>query len=196
MPQHSAGSAGPPTALIATLQMDRDAGERFTALREAHFPPDRNWLQAHITLFHALPTASADTVLRDASEVAADHEAFTLRVDHVRSLGAGVAYALVSPRADALRRTLAARWEALLGRQDRHWHGRLHITVQNKVAPATARRLQERLAQDFLPHDIGAVGLQVWEYLGGPWRLLATAPFAVASVERTALGPDGADPGR
>ncbi len=192
MPQHSAGSAGPPSALILTLQMDREASERFTALRQAHFPPDRNWLQAHITLFHALPMASADAVLRDVAELAARVEAFPMRVDRVRFLGAGVAYAIVSAKADALRRTLAGHWGPLLGRQDLHWHGRLHVTVQNKVPPATARALQQRLEQDFTPHDISAVGLQAWEYLGGPWQLAATFPFVAGCCAKTPHAPSEA----
>ncbi len=171
----------PASALIVTLQMDPAAAERFTALRRAHFPPARNWLEAHVTLFHALPVASLDTVLADAADLAARTGAFALQVDGLLFLGAGVAYLLSSPTATDVRRTLAGRWDALLGRQDRRWHGRLHVTVQNKVAPTTARALQAALEQDFVPHAVGATGLQVWYYEGGPWRHAATFAFAGAA---------------
>ncbi|KQM76407.1 hypothetical protein ASE76_18795 [Xylophilus sp. Leaf220] len=125
--------------------------------------------------------ASLDTVLADAADLAARTGAFALQVDRLLFLGAGVAYLLSSPTATDVRRTLAGRWDALLGRQDRQWHGRLHVTVQNKVAPTTARALQAALEQDFVPHAVGATGLQVWYYEGGPWRHAATFAFAGAA---------------
>ena len=165
------------TALIVTLRMDPDAAARFTALRQRHFPPHRNWLDAHVTLFHALPLAAEDEVLRDAAELAGATPAFALRVDRLLFLGGGVAYGMTSARALDLRRALAGRWDALLSRQDRAWQGRLHVTVQNKVEPAAARALQAELERDFAPHDVGATGLQVWRYVGGPWAHVATLPF-------------------
>ncbi|WPB55386.1 2'-5' RNA ligase family protein [Xylophilus sp. GOD-11R] len=166
------------TALIVTLQMDEASAARFTELRRQHFPPERNWLEAHITLFHALPVASLHTVLQDAAAVAGRTDAFRLRVDRVHFLGAGVAYAMSSPEALAVRATLAEAWLPLLGRQDLAWRGPLHVTVQNKVQPPVARRLQAELEQGFQPHDVGAVGLQVWHYEGGPWRAAAAFSFA------------------
>ena len=165
-------------ALIVTLQMEPSASARFSALRRAHFPPQRNWLDAHITLFHALPAASLDVVLRDSAALAAATPAFALRVDRVLFLGAGVAYALSSPRAADLRSALAERWQDLLGPQDRNKRGPLHVTVQNKVAPAKARYLQSELEQAFSPHEVGATGLQVWHYMGGPWKHAATFSFS------------------
>jgi hypothetical protein len=166
------------TALIVTLAMEAEAAARFTALRQAHFPSERNHLDAHITLFHALPVESLDTVLRDAAELAEETAAFPMQADRLQFLGAGVAYGMTSPEASALRRALAARWDPLLGRQDRNWHGRLHVTVQNKVPPAQARALLAELERDFAPHAVEATGLQVWHYLGGPWRHAATFAFA------------------
>ncbi len=170
-------SATPPTALIVTLAMDSEAAARFTAMRRAHFPPERNWLDAHITLFHALPMEAEDRVVHDVRALAAAIPAFDLAVDRLLFLGGGVAYGLTSPDATQLRRTLADRWASLLGRQDSRWHGRLHVTVQNKVPPAQARQLLKTLEHDFVPHPVGAVGVQVWHYLGGPWRLVAACPF-------------------
>ncbi|GAA6121210.1 2'-5' RNA ligase family protein [Acidovorax sp. FG27] len=179
-PLPKSGSAAEPdaTALIVTLQMDPTASARFTALRRQHFPAHRNWLDAHITLFHSLPVGSVDLVLRDAQALASSIEPFGLHVDRVQFLGAGVAYALSSVQAVRLRSALAERWSSLLGPQDRAKRGALHITVQNKVPPAAARQLQGELEQAFEPHDIAAVGVQVWYYVGGPWRHAATVPFS------------------
>lgn len=171
----------PAAPLIVTLRLGAEAAGRFSALRRAHFPPHRNWLDAHVTLFHALPGAAVETVLADAADVAARQPAFTLRVERLLFLGAGVAYALAAPEADRLRRTLAERWAALLGAQDRSWRGPLHVTIQNKVAPAAARALHRQLAMTFEPEDVPAVGIDIWYYQGGPWRHAATYAFVASS---------------
>jgi hypothetical protein len=51
------------------------------------------------------------------------------------------------------------------------------VTVQNKVEPAVARALRDRLAAEFVPHRVGARGLGLWRYLGGPWAPIAEYPF-------------------
>lgn len=166
--------------LVVTLRMGDQAAARFTALRRTHFPPGRNWLDAHVTLFHALPGAALDAVLADAKDVASAQAPFPMRSAGVRFLGAGVAYTLVTPEGDALRSALVQRWSALLGRQDQARRNALHITVQNKVAPAAARALHERLERCFVPEDVPAVGLDVWHYEGGPWRAAAAYAFGPA----------------
>ncbi len=166
-----------PTPLILTLQMDAASAATFTELRRRHFPPARNWLDAHITLFHALPPGASDQVLQDVAEVAAQTRAFTMRVERVRFLGAGVAFDLTSLAALALRRTLAERWEHMLGRQDKQWRGPLHVTVQNKVRPEVARALHDELTQDFEPRDVSATGLELWRYFGGPWQAVGIWEF-------------------
>ncbi len=58
--------------LILTARMEPAAQERFTALRTAHFPPSRNYLSAHITLFHALPGDELETVQAILAQEAAE----------------------------------------------------------------------------------------------------------------------------
>ena len=164
--------------LIVTLRMGDEAAARFTAMRHAHFPPHRNWLAAHVTFFHALPGGAIDAVLADAAEAAYAQPPFSLRCTGVRFLGGGVAYVLASSEAVALRAALADRWAALLGRQDQARRGDFHVTVQNKVAPEAARALESELRATFAPHDVPAVGLDVWHYEGGPWRAAASFAFA------------------
>lgn len=41
--------------LVATLSIDSTAEEYFDNLRKQHFPKERNYLNAHLTLFNALP---------------------------------------------------------------------------------------------------------------------------------------------
>ena len=160
--------------LILTLALDPAAQARFDALRAAHFPPERNHLAAHVTLFHALPDASA---VREDVRAAAERPAFPVRVTGLRSLGRGVAYVLQAPELTDLRRELAYGWDALLTPQDRQRHSP-HVTVQNKVAPDRARALLAELSEGFAPYDVTGTGLALWRYLGGPWEHVETAAFA------------------
>lgn len=172
-PLHEGRSSVSP--LIVTLLLEPAAQERFDRLRAAHFPAGRNHLAAHVTLFHALPGEEVDAVSADLAS-AADRPAFDVAVTGVRSLGRGVAYTLDAPELAELRADLARRWAPWLTPQDRQRHAP-HVTVQNKVEPAVARALRDRLAAEFVPHRVGGRGLGLWRYLGGPWAPVAEHPF-------------------
>jgi 2'-5' RNA ligase len=162
--------------LIVTLQMDERSQERFDDLRELHFPPERNYLRAHLTLFHKLPGEREDEISADLREICLGREPLTMTATNILFLGRGVAYELSSPELVALRRELATGWEPWLGAQDRQGF-KPHVTVQNKVAPETAQTLHGRLLATFSPFDVGGVGLSFWRYLGGPWEPVGTHLF-------------------
>jgi hypothetical protein len=161
--------------LIVTLEPDEASHQFFDAQRRAHFPPERNVIAAHITLFHHLPGSEREAIRSELAR-ACRRDAFRMDVTGLRSLGRGVAYRVESRTADALRAGLAAGWAAWLTPQDRQTP-RLHVTIQNKVAPETARRLIEALEADFKPFSITAQALRLWSYQGGPWSHLDRFPF-------------------
>ena len=156
-------------------QLDDEAQQRFDRLRAQHFPSERNFLAAHVTLFHALPGEHVDAVRADLRQ-ATDREPFDVDVTGVRFLGRGVAFSLASPELSGLRSGLASAWQPWLTPQDRQKHSP-HVTVQNKVDPAVARSLHDGLAAAFEPHRVRARGLGLWRYLGGPWEPVAELPF-------------------
>ncbi len=156
--------------------MDDASQGKFDRLREAHFPPERNYLRAHLTLFHKLPAEHEPEISEDLREVCGGHEPFTLTATGVRFLGRGVAYELLSPELLSIRKDLAVRWEPWLGAQDRQGF-RPHVTVQNKVSPKEARELHESLQASFSPFEVRGEGLSLWRYLGGPWEHAGTYPF-------------------
>lgn len=163
--------------LVVTLRLDPASQEVFDRLRAAHFPPARNHLAAHVTLFHALPGDRLVPVAADLAAAASRQPAFPVRVAGLRSLGGGVAYDLASPELERLRGRLAARWSPWLTRQDAGgW--RPHVTVQNKVPPAAARLLLGDLRAVFEPWSATAEGLSLWWYRGGPWERIEVLPFA------------------
>jgi 2'-5' RNA ligase len=160
---------------VVTLLLDDDAQGRFDRLRAEHFPPERNHLSAHVTLFHALPgehLAEVSAGLRAAAE----RKSFEVEVTGLRFLGRGVAYTLRSAELADLRDGLAAAWEPWLTPQDRQRHAP-HVTVQNKVDPAVARALHDRLSAEFTPWSARARGIGLWRYLGGPWEPVTEHPF-------------------
>ncbi len=166
--------------LIVTLLLEEAAQQRFDRLRAQHFPAERNHLAAHVTLFHALPGEHLDAVRADLA-AAADRPAFDVAVSGVRFLGRGVAYSLASSELAALRSGLASAWQPWLTPQDQQLHAP-HVTVQNKVAPAVARALHERLVAGFAPYDVRARGLALWRYLGGPWEPVDEFAFSRGAV--------------
>ena len=160
------GLEAPP--IIVTLAMEDAARARFQALRDAHFPPELNRVPAHLTLFHALPGTAADEV-EDVARRACAREPFLVEVLAPRSLGRGVAFPCASATLAALREEIASAFRDRLTRQDAQgW--RPHVTVQNKVTPERARATLERLSREFEPWSFEALGLDLWDYLGGPWK--------------------------
>jgi len=171
-----APASGASEPLILTLKMDERSQEMFDRLRGLYFPPERNYLSAHLTLFHKLPGEREAEISADLREVCRDRQPLTLTATGLRSLGQGVAFELSSPDLVMLRRELAGRWGSWLGAQDRQGF-RPHVTVQNKVSPERAKALHGRLLATFSPFEVGGVGLSLWRYLGGPWEPSGTYPF-------------------
>ncbi|RAI00879.1 phosphoesterase HXTX [Acuticoccus sediminis] len=161
--------------IIVTLQFDEPAATFFETQRRTYFPAAINRVPAHLTLFHALPGAEEDPVMRAIGTVAA-RPRFPVAVEGLLSLGRGVAYRLSSAPLVALRSDLAKRFDPWLTRQDREAF-RPHVTVQNKVTPETARATRAELERTFTPFTATAEGLQLWHYRGGPWAPLAAVAF-------------------
>ena len=171
--------------LILTLQLDPQAQAFYDDLRIRHFPPARNLIPAHLTLFHHLPDqASTVEVLRQA---AAATPPFPLANPTPRSIGRGVAVFFHSDALAALHVALSQAFQPHLIPQDRQ-RLRPHIVVQNKVDPEIARRTLPLLQSIPLPEP-HAIGLTLWRYLGGPWELLSHMPFVEidlnSSIKRT-----------
>ncbi len=168
--------------LILTLKMNERSQERFDRLRELHFPPERNYLSAHLTLFHKLPGEREAETSAELHDVCRNQDPLALAVTGLRFLGRGVAYELSSPELMALRRKLVRSWEPWLGAQDRQGL-KPHVTVQNKVSPERSRALHEQLQATFSPFEVEGLGLSLWRYMGGPWEEIDTYLFGAGPEE-------------
>jgi 2'-5' RNA ligase superfamily len=162
-------------ALIVTAEMAPADLAWLDRLRRAHYPPERNYVPAHLTMFHALPPSAEGELRRALAQLAAERPP-RATVEGLINLGGGVAVRVVSPDLDAMRRELAADFHGLLSAQDSGgW--RPHVTIQNKVIAKDARELLANLEREFRPRPLGIVGLGLHRYLGGPWERLETYSF-------------------
>jgi hypothetical protein len=144
-------------------------------LRRAHFPPERNQLDAHLTLFHHLPPSLESEVRRRLTEITRQRPP-SASADGLLNLGRGVAIRIASPALLDIRAELADAFSGLLTPQDAAgW--RPHVTIQNKVEPAAARALLTSLESKYRSRPLHITGLAAWWYRGGPWELLSRHPF-------------------
>lgn len=161
--------------LIVTLRLDAQSSQFFDRERQRYFPPGRNFLASHITLFHKFARSREGEVREALHECAAGMKAFPIAVAGLRFLGRGVAYELASDDLFELRAVLAKRLGDVSPQDAQGF--RPHVTVQNKVAPEEARALMETLCAGFSPWSAQGIGIDLWAYKGGPWAPLGTFPF-------------------
>ena len=166
-----------PAPIIVTALFGRQDQAWFDAMRREHFPPDRNVLDAHLTLFHHLPPSCADELKHRLVEETRGVRAPEAKAAGLMSLGRGVAIRVEAPGVTAVRARLAEAFVGLLMPQDAGgW--RPHVTVQNKVQPAAAKVLLSTLGRDFRARPVEVAGLATWWYRGGPWEPLSRHMFA------------------
>ena len=163
-------------SLILTLRLDPASQCYFEELRQLHFPPARNLIPAHLTLFHNLP--ETEGVLATLEEIAHGQEQFELEAIGLLNLGRGVAFSLSSQSLQTLHERLCRIFRDHLIPQDRQ-RFRPHIVIQNKVTPAHARALLAEMQADYSSRTVQALGLDVWRYLNGPWEPVRTYLFRV-----------------
>lgn len=162
-------------ALIITAALGSEDFAWLDGQRRAYFPPERNQLSAHMTMFHALPPSGEEEAKRVLAEQAR-RPAPRASVAGLMNLGRGVAYRIVSDELEAIRRDIAEHFHGFLTAQDAQgW--RPHVTVMNKAEPSAAKWLLCELEADFRPRPLKIAGLELHRYLGGPWEKLARWSF-------------------
>ena len=162
-----------PLILLASLGPADFA--RLDALRRRHYPPDRNRVPAHLTVFRSLPPSAEDEVRRVLARIGSLQP--PQATEHgLIDLGSGVAIRIRSDDLDRLRDQLAEEFHGLLSAQDRGgWIP--HVTIQNKVEPKTARALLRSLEKDFRPRALKIAGLELVRYSNKEWERLANYRF-------------------
>jgi 2'-5' RNA ligase len=166
--------AGQGPIIVTALFGDGDNGW-LQELRRLHYPPERNRVPAHLTLFRHLPPGLERELARRLAHAAAAPPPPAAIAD-VIDLGAGTALRIDSGALEDLRADLADAFHGLLTPQDQApW--RPHVTIQNKVEPREARHLQAQLRGRFERRPLALKGLAAWRYRDGPWEEIRTFPF-------------------
>ena len=161
--------------LLVTAEMPPDIHEWADAMRRAYFPPERNKLRAHVTLFHALPPSVEDelvALIGDLTRISPPEA----RITGLMKLGGGTALAVDSPGVVELHEIIQDRMDGAMTRQDQQ-KLRLHITIQNKVSGEEARALQTKLADTLELKQFRFHGLGIYYYVDGLWQHRKTFAF-------------------
>ena len=162
---------------ILTLLTDAAHHKRMTAIRDQYFPKRINKLEAHLTLFHALPASRMDSDLIPViKSVASSTSAFKVHAVRPFRLKRGVAISVAkntgSAQAQEVHNALQRPWldAEFLSEQDRGGC-RVHYTVMNKVEDeAVIQKALGDLGNDFRGDWGTAEGLGLWKYDRGFWR--------------------------
>lgn len=130
---------------VLTLRTSPDLHASMTKLRDVYFPPKLNKLDAHITLFHALPGEKLETdVLPVIKDMVSNTQPYRIRAEHPFRLKAGVGIAIADDVDHAnkgkhgrnmtriIHAELRKKWGDWLSDQDSQ-PVRMHYTVMNKV---------------------------------------------------------------
>jgi hypothetical protein len=169
-----------PQPFILTAALPPGLAGFAEGLRRAHYPPERNHLHAHVTLFHAFAPSLLEELTDFIPRIAAEFAAPEGMVKGVMDLGKGTAIALEAPQLLNLRAMIAEHFHGSLTAQDLH-EPRPHITIQNKVTKEEARALQASLAPQLAPWiakgPFAFPALELWHYRGGPWERVKTCAF-------------------
>lgn len=161
--------------LIVTAELADADLARVDALRRRYFPPERNILKAHLTMFHALPPSAEAELVGLLKQLAAKPPP-KATMEAPYSLGSGVALRVRSPDLEDLRERIAVHFHGMLTAQDSQgW--RPHITIQNKVSADVARQTIQEVLAEFVSGPLGVAGLGLHRYRGGPWETVGRHPF-------------------
>jgi hypothetical protein len=137
-------------------------------LRRTHYPAHRNRVPAHLTLFRQLPPSAESEVARRLAACATAPPP-RAAIAGIIDLGEGTALRVASEPLEDIRHDLAMALRGLLTAQDQGpWTP--HVTIQNKVEPKEARRLQQQLRVTLEHRRLAIRALALWRYRDGPWE--------------------------
>lgn len=162
-------------ALIVTAEIGKGDFAWLNQLRRIHYPLERNQVDAHLTIFRALPPTAEGEIRRSLARITSGPRP-RARIEGLMDLGSGVAFRVSSDDLDHLRAELAHLFHGLLSAQDAHgWQP--HVTIQNKVARKEARALLANLEKQFRTRPLEISGLDLHRYMDGQWEDVAAYAF-------------------
>ncbi len=162
--------------LVLCFKLDPLSFERLDAWRSRYFPPERNHLKAHLTVYHQLPGQRIDSIRETLATLAAAQShaplPFTELMHKQGFVGVKVDASALLPFKQELDAALSAELRA----QDKQAY-RPHVTLTNLGSPKEATKCLADLESVFQPWTGIVQGLELYHYRGGPWEHAATFPF-------------------
>jgi hypothetical protein len=130
--------------LILTLKLDKASQSLLTDLRTKYFPKNRNYLAAHVTLFHAIPShhyPELDAHLQSRADQTGEFEVFIGEPKKMSNKGVMVTvrdrpHGKIEKIHDDIQQFLQSRVKEekdKLTDQDSRRMGKAHVTVMNKA---------------------------------------------------------------
>ncbi|KAL8834140.1 MAG: hypothetical protein Q9170_003887 [Blastenia crenularia] len=161
---------------ILTLNTDEAHDKAVTALRNQHFPAKLNKLSAHIALFRALPGSELSTIQAAIEDVVNQYNPFPISTGKPFLLAHGVGLEADVKPAQEIFRTLKAKWNHFLSKQDQSF--KAHYTIQNKVEDKKVmERTLHEVQRSFTGSTGTVTGLSLYLYSRGYWKLRQFYPF-------------------
>ncbi|WP_405049337.1 2'-5' RNA ligase family protein [Rhizobium sp. BK661] len=163
--------------MILTARLPEQDLAFFDGLRRIHFPPGRNHVTAHLTVFYRVSDWHLSTIHQLLEVVASSHSPMQASTTGIWHLGSGVAFTLDSPELERIRGVLREKFEPWLSPEDKQgW--RPHITIQNGADRARVAASYAAVTAAFQPRLLSITGLDLWTYRGGPWRAEGSFAFS------------------
>ncbi|WWC92607.1 uncharacterized protein L201_007566 [Kwoniella dendrophila CBS 6074] len=187
--------------LILTLRLDKTTHKLLTDLRYKHFPKHRNFLEAHVTLFHAIPLHRYDELDYKLNEICNNTNQWDVYFGEPEKMGNRGVYLVMREKPSfqtsnlhkhllsELKRNIK-RDEDKLTNQDLQTMKKPHVTILNKAENENQvndclddlNQFFDNLKNSSSDNQRGqhrgkAVGFEVFEYLGGPWKSVKEYSF-------------------
>ncbi|KAH0380868.1 hypothetical protein KCU92_g7356, partial [Aureobasidium melanogenum] len=159
---------------VLTLLTDAKHHRILTEMRKKYFPPRLNRLDAHITLFHALPGSLLEESIKPTlRDISSKTKQFHLLAATPFRLNKGIAIGLPKSSggddARQVHQQLKAAWSDFLSRQDAGGFA-AHYTIMNKVDDEKeVQKAFEQVQQEWKGCHGTVLGLSLFKYDRGNW---------------------------
>lgn len=174
-PHYTPKTASPEkNVYVLTLLTDQKHHQTLTKMRKQYFPPRLNRLDAHLTLFHALPGSELETAIRPKlSEIAQSTSPFSILAATPFRLNKGIAIGLPKAKggddARNVHTQLKGAWKDFLSRQDSGGFA-AHYTIMNKMDDESAvQNAFDEVEANWKGCHGTAEGLSLFLYDRGNW---------------------------
>ncbi|GAB7350456.1 hypothetical protein MBLNU459_g1059t1 [Dothideomycetes sp. NU459] len=174
-PSHVPQTASPEASVyVLTLLTDAKHHQTLTSMRKRYFPPRLNKLDAHITLFHALPGSKLDEAIKPTlRDVSQKTPPFSILAAKPFRLNKGIAIGIPkSQGGDDARKVhaqLKEAWVDFLSQQDAGGFA-AHYTIMNKVDDQKeVQRAFEEVDGQWTGCQGTVQGLSLFRYDTGHW---------------------------